>query len=71
MITEKDKNFRTKDLTQTEIHINSISVKTKGKKFDKRNLPDRAGELRDGDVRTASLVPHTSPALSGSSFQGK
>jgi hypothetical protein len=32
------------------------------------NLPDMARELLDGNVRTASLGPHTSLAMSGCFF---
>ena len=42
-------------------------VKSNGNNLS-ANLPDSAGELRNGNVRTASLEPHNSPAVSGYFF---
>jgi len=71
MLTENSKIFRIKSLTKAVHQINLNTVKSKGKQFDTRNLPDMAGELRGGNVRTASLELHISPALSGFSFREK
>jgi hypothetical protein len=54
-------------LTDSGCRGRNKDVKPEGNNLS-ANLPDSAGELLDGNVRTASSGPHISPAVSGCFF---
>ncbi len=66
-MTRVKKNISVQKKTLTEVCCQGRNtvVKTKGYNSLTANRPDNAGELRSREARTAPLVRHTSPALSG------